>query len=72
MVAQEPLTGLSENAANATLYFDNGTFSARVSAAYRDDYLTTVPGRNGNNVEGTVSTLNIDFSASWNVNDTCR
>jgi TonB-dependent receptor len=68
VVAEESLTGLSENAANATLYFDNGTFSARVAAAYRDDYLTTVPGRNGNNVEGTMSTLNIDFSASWNVN----
>jgi iron complex outermembrane recepter protein len=69
VVAQEQLTGLSENAANATLYFDNGTFNARVSAAYRDDYLTTVPGRNGNDVEGTVSTLNVDFSASWKVND---
>lgn len=68
VVAQESLTGLSENAANATLYFDNGTFSARVAAAYRDDYLTTVPGRNSNNVEGTAATLNIDFSASWNLN----
>ena len=69
VVAQEQLTGLSENAANATLYFDNGTFNARVSAAYRDDYLTTVPGRNGNDVEGTVATLNIDFAASWRLND---
>jgi iron complex outermembrane recepter protein len=68
VVAQESLTGLSENAANATLYFDNGTFSARVATAYRDDYLTTVPGRNSNNVEGTKSTVNVDFSASWNVN----
>jgi iron complex outermembrane recepter protein len=67
VVAQETLIGLSENAANATLYFDNGIFNARIAAAYRDDYLTTVPGRNGNNVEGTTSTLNIDFSTSWNV-----
>jgi outer membrane receptor protein involved in Fe transport len=28
-----------------------------------------VPGRNGNNVEGTASTLNIDFSLSWIVNE---
>ena len=31
------------------------------SAAYRDEYLTTVPGRNGNDVEGTAATLNVDF-----------
>ncbi|MEO8061295.1 MAG: TonB-dependent receptor [Pseudomonadota bacterium] len=63
------LTGLSKSAYNATLYFDNKTFSARVSAAYRSDYLTTVPGRNGNDVEGTAETMNIDFSTSYNIND---
>jgi iron complex outermembrane recepter protein len=61
------LTGLSKSAANATLYYDNGTWSARVSAAYRGPYLTTVPGNNNNDVEGTKSTLNIDAAASWNV-----
>ncbi len=63
------LTGLSKDAFNATLYFDNKTFSARVSAAYRSDYLTTVPGRDGNDVEGTASTMNIDFSTTYNIND---
>ena len=63
------LTGLSKDAYNATLYFDNKTFSARVAAAYRSDYLTTVPGRNSNDVEGTASTMNIDFSSSYNIND---
>ena len=65
----DDLTGLSKHAYNATLYFDNKIFSARVSAAYRADYLTTVPGRNGNDVEGTAETLNIDFSTSYNIND---
>ena len=65
----DDLTGLSKNAFNATLYFDNKVFSARVSAAYRSDYLTTVPGRNSNDVEGTASTMNIDFSSSYNIND---
>ncbi len=80
VVAEETLAGLSQNAANATLYYDNGVFSARVSAAYRDEYLTTVPGRNQspglgaqavgqNDVEGTAETLNIDFSTSWALND---
>jgi TonB-dependent receptor len=66
---EDDLTGLSKRSYNATLYFDNKTFSARVSAAYRSDYLTTVPGRNGNDVEGTAETMNIDFSSSYNFND---
>jgi TonB-dependent receptor len=69
VVTSTDLTGLSKNSFNATLYFDNKTFSARVAAAYRSDYLTTVPGRNGNDVEGTASTLNVDFSSSYNINE---
>jgi iron complex outermembrane receptor protein len=64
---QEDLTGLSKSAYNATLYWENDVFGARISAAYRDDYLTTVPGRNNNDVEGTIETLNVDFSATWTV-----
>ena len=63
----EDLTGLSKSAYNATLYWENEIFGARISAAYRDDYLTTVPGRNNNDVEGTIETLNLDFSATWTV-----
>ena len=69
VAAEETLTGLSNNSANATLYYDNGIFSARVSTAYRDEYLTTVPGRNNNDVEGTAETINVDFSSSWAVTD---
>jgi TonB-dependent receptor len=69
VAAEETLAGLSKNSWNATLYWDNGKVSARVSAAYRDDYLTTVPGRNSNDVEGTAETLNIDFSSRWAVTD---
>ena len=69
VVTTGPLTGLSEDAYNATLYFDNQTFSARVSAAFRSDYLTTIPGRDGNDVEGTAETLNIDFSTSYDFSD---
>ncbi len=64
-----PLTGLSKEAWNATLYYEDRDFSARVSAAYRDGYLTRVPGQNGNSVEGTNSTLNIDASASYQIDD---
>jgi iron complex outermembrane recepter protein len=72
------LIQLSEDAFNATLYFENERFGVRVSAAYRGPYLTTVPARNmvvptGDTsdrfVEGTIETLNVDFSSSWKVND---
>jgi iron complex outermembrane receptor protein len=65
----DDLTGLSKSAYNATLYWENEVVSTRVSAAYREEYLTTVPGRNNNNVEGTAETLSIDASASWSVTD---
>lgn len=63
------LVGLSKNAYNATLYYEGDRFSARVSAAYRDSFLTTVPGRNNNDVEGTAETLTIDMSASYKINE---
>ncbi|MEO8671550.1 MAG: TonB-dependent receptor [Tahibacter sp.] len=63
------LTGLSKSAYNATLYYEKDKFSARVSAAVRDGYLTTVPGRNNNDVEGTKGTKNIDFIATWKFNE---
>jgi TonB-dependent receptor len=63
------LLNLSKNAANATLYYDNGTWSARVSGSYRSPYLTAVPGANLNDVEGTKQTINIDFASSWNITE---
>lgn len=63
------LTELSKVAYNGTLYYEDGRFSARISGTYRDGYLTQVPGRNGNAIEGVVDTLNIDASASLQVTD---
>ena len=59
------LTGLSKNAANATLYYDDGRLDTRISVAYRDRYLTQVPGANNNDVYGTNETVNVDFAASF-------
>ncbi len=63
------LVGLSKNASNITLYYEGERFSARISNARRAGYLTTVPGRNNNDVEGTKGTSHIDFSASWKWSD---
>ena len=63
------LTGLSKNAFNATLYYEDKAFSARVSAAYRDNYLTAVPsGTSFNNADGVRSTLTFDTSISYSFN----
>jgi len=69
LLARENLTGLSENAWNTTLYYEDERFGARVSLSNRDDYLTTVPGRDGNDVEGTKGTTTIDASASYKLNE---
>jgi len=63
-----PLTNLSKDSYNATLYFENKKISSRVSAAYRSKYLTQIPGRNGSDVEGTKSTLNVDASLTYTWN----
>lgn len=63
------LLGLSKNAYNATLYYEGERFGVRMSAARRDAFLTTVPGRNNNDVEGTKGSTYVDLSASWNIND---
>ncbi|MDO3386224.1 TonB-dependent receptor [Gilvimarinus sp. SDUM040013] len=63
------LTGMSPKSYNATLYFENETFGARISYAFRDDYLTRYPGRNGNDLEYTASTANVDMSLSYTMNE---
>jgi glyoxylase-like metal-dependent hydrolase (beta-lactamase superfamily II) len=41
-------------------------------AAYRDGYLTQVPGSDGNTVQGTNETLNVDMQASWNIRENLK
>lgn len=63
------LTGLSPDAANGTLYFDNGRLSVRGSVSYRSGFLNGVPASNtGSDVNGTHSITTVDASLSYNVN----
>jgi len=64
----DDLLNLSPKSWNATLYYDDGRFTARVSGAYRTTFLTRVPGQNNNDVEGKNSTLNVDASISYRIN----
>ena len=67
------LVNLSQNAWNATLYYEGGGFSVRTSASYRDAYLTRGAARANaptiQDAEGTNETLNVDLSASYEIND---
>ena len=63
------LTGQSKNTLNATLYYEDGPFQARVSAAHRSQYLLSFPGANGNSEEGVNDTTNIDASMSYDITD---
>jgi iron complex outermembrane receptor protein len=61
-----PLTNVSPNSANATLYYEDAKFSIRGSLAYRDQYLRTVPLRAGlPDATGSYSSTNFDMSASY-------
>ncbi|WP_368564349.1 TonB-dependent receptor [Pseudoxanthomonas sp. UTMC 1351] len=77
---ENDLVNLSPNSYNATLYFDNDTFSARISTSYRDGYIGEVLSRenvwdlDGNqlttaDVTGKYDVRNVDFNMSYRVND---
>jgi iron complex outermembrane receptor protein len=66
-------TGLSPDAYNLTLYYEDEKISARVSAAHRSDYLLNVLGDvNGHDVTVVDGSTNIDFSASYNISKQLR
>jgi iron complex outermembrane receptor protein len=64
-VIRDDLLNLSPTSANATLYFEDDTISARVSVSRRSGFLTRVPGQNNNDVEGKNATTNVDLSFTY-------
>ncbi|WP_165356351.1 TonB-dependent receptor [Sphingosinicella sp. BN140058] len=67
-VLRDELINVSPNSLNATLYYEAGGFSARVSGAYRSQYLRQVPLRAGlADATGSYSTFNVDASISYDI-----
>ena len=66
----QPLVNLSPDAFNATLYYENGPFKARVSGSYRDAYLIQVApsATNNNDVRIKEKTFNLDGQVSYVLN----
>ncbi len=64
-----PITGMSESAYNATLYYEVETWGARIAWNSRDDYVTRNIGSNSNYSENTTGTTQVDFNSHYNIND---
>lgn len=64
----EDLINLSPRSWNLSFYYDDGTFSGRVSTSSRSAFLTTVPAGNNQDVAGKNKTLNVDLSMGYKVN----
>jgi TonB-dependent receptor len=62
------LYGLAKRAYNATLYYEDGPFSARASIAYRSGFIDNASAT-GNIFEGYNSTVNVDASVKYKIND---
>lgn len=70
VVATDDLIGLSRKSYNATVYYEDDRFSARVSVAHRSGFYTRVPGAEaGTDFDGTNGTLNVDASLQYTWND---
>jgi TonB-dependent receptor len=63
------LVDLSPNSASGTLFYDNGTFSIRTTASYRDNYIRGIPASLGSDVRANKANTFVDAAASWNIND---
>ncbi|UYY58149.1 TonB-dependent receptor [Sphingomonas sp. S2-65] len=69
VTSTQPLLNLSKNAFNATLYYEQGPFQARVSGNYRSKFLTSVPASYNTDVGGTRRATYVDFSISYRLGD---
>ena len=73
LTTQANFTGLSPNAHNITLFYEDAKFSARVSAAHRSSYLLNVLGDvAGHDFTIVDGSTNVDFSMSYNVTPQLR
>lgn len=68
VAATNTLFNVSKRAYNATLYYDDGKFSARMSGSYRSRYIDANSGT-GNIFEGYGPTWNMDASVRYKLTD---
>jgi TonB-dependent receptor len=67
-----PLVGLSPETASATLYYEDDKFSIRSTVNYRAAFLTGVPGPTDSDANVNASSIFVDASASYNINENIK
>lgn len=60
-----PLLNMSPDAYNATLYYEDENFSARISGAYRAGYYSSLRPGNNADFQGKNETFNVDAQATY-------
>ena len=72
-VDSDDIIGFSPNSWNATLYYENDSFEARLTGAQRDAYQTRRPNSSGRTAgreeRGVAETFNLDFAASYQLTE---
>ncbi len=68
-VNSDDILGFSPNAFNATVYYEDERFSARISTSYRDAYKTRAANGAGRDERGYAGTTNVDFASSYKLNE---
>lgn len=68
-VNSDDILGFSEDAWNATVWYEDERLSARLSAAYRDPYRTVAPNDGGRDERGYDSTMNLDLALAYQLTD---
>ena len=69
-VDSDEIIGFSDDAFNATLYYEDDKFSGRVSTAYRSAFQTRSPNSSGRDERGYDSTTHVDLAMAYKLNDT--
>jgi outer membrane receptor protein involved in Fe transport len=72
ITTQGDLQGLSRTTYNATFYYDDRVFQARLSGAFRSKFLVApgpTSGLSGNDSQYQASTFNLDASTSYKIDD---
>jgi TonB-dependent receptor len=69
LLAKADLTSLSRNTANATIYYDDQIFQARLSVSSRSKYLNAVPASYGADYGVTKGVANVDAALSYKLDD---
>jgi TonB-dependent receptor len=65
------LTGQSDDSYNFTVYYEDDKISTRLAYSYRGEYNTS-NSSNENSIQYRADTANLDFSASYQLNDSLR